>query len=156
MYVDDDMLDQLTEDEWNFNIKDLDQEALDKKSKEEADGVWMDGVGPQVHGRTYEKLLEDCRRGNAAEHYLIEKQGFKNDDRAFKDVFDPSGASVEVKVTTSTWTADKYTIPACNEARSTKDNWRNFSDIVYLFINPKESEDYSLYKILTWDGHKFI
>ena len=62
MYVDDDMLDQLTDDEWNFNIKDLDQEALDKKSKEEADGVWMDGAGPQVHGRTYEKLLEDCKR----------------------------------------------------------------------------------------------
>ena len=140
--------------EWNFNISELDQDALNKKAKEEADGVWMDGKGPQVHGRTYEKLLEDCKRGDAAEHYLIEKQGFTNDDRPFKDVFDPSGASVEVKVTTSTWTADKYTIPACNEAR--KLAYRNFSDIVYLFINPKGTEDYSLYKILTWDGHKFI
>lgn len=140
--------------EWNFNISELDQEALDKKAKEEADGVWMDGNGPQVHGRTYKKLLEDCKRGDAAEHYLIEKQGFTNDDRPFKDVFDPSGASVEVKVTTSTWTADKFTIPACNKAR--KLTYRNFSDIVYLFINPKESDDYSLYKILTWDGHKFL
>ena len=96
--------------EWNFNISELDQDALNKKAKEEADGVWMDGKGPQVHGRTYEKLLEDCKRGDAAEHYLIEKQGFTNDDRPFKDVFDPSGASVEVKVTTSTWTADKYTL----------------------------------------------
>ena len=86
----------------------------------------------------------------------LKKQGFTNDERKFKDVFDPSGASVEVKVTTSTWTADKFTIPACNEARGQKNNWRNFSDIVYLFINPKESDDYSLYKILTWDGHKFL
>ena len=140
--------------EWNFNISELDQEALEKKAKEEADGVWMDGEGPQVHGRTYKKLLEDCRRGNAAEHYLIEKQGFENDERPFKDVFDPSGISVEVKVTTSTWTADKFTIPRCNEDR--KQAWRKFSDIVYLFINPKESEDYSLYKILTWNGRKFI
>ena len=154
MYVDDDMLDQLTDDEWRFNINDLDQEALETKAKEEADGVWCDGKGPQVKGRTYEKLLADCKRGNAAERYLIEKQGFTNDPRPFKDVFDPNDVSIEVKVTTSDWVADKYTIPKCNADR--KMAWLKFSDIVYLFINPKDTEDYYLHKILTWDGHKFL
>ena len=140
--------------EWKFNINDLDQEALEAKAIEEADGVWWDGKGSQVKGRSYEQLLADCKRGNAAERYLIEKQGFTNDPRPFKDVFDPSNVSVEVKVTTSDWVAEKYTIPKCNADRRMA--WRKFSDIVYLFINPKDTEEYYLHKILTWDGYKFL
>ena len=140
--------------EWKFNINDLDQEALEAKAIEEADGVWCDGKGSQVKGRSYEQLLADCKRGSAAERYVREKQGFTNDPRPFKDVFDPSNVSVEVKVTTSDWVAEKYTIPKCNADRRMA--WRKFSDIVYLFINPKDTEEYYLHKILTWDGYKFL
>ena len=102
MYVDDDMLDQLTDDNnWSFTLKDLDLDKLEKETILLVDQIWNDGKGSRINGRSKEQIYDDTYRGLAAEHYLIEHQGFTNNPEHCQDVLDPDGNRIEVKVTVS-------------------------------------------------------
>ena len=135
-----------------FNAQDLDQNAITERSKAEALLI-QSGTVASHRNRSLEELTETCKYGHAAEQFLIEKLGFTDDKRRYKDLFDTDGNSVEVKVTTKPSNV-YYVIKRLNEYRPVL--WRNISDIVYVFINDRTNTEYVLEGIYRWNGKQFI
>lgn len=52
-------------------------------------------------GRTYEQVLESTIMGHKLEQYLLDNNGFTDDERKYMDLLSPSGASVDCKVVTN-------------------------------------------------------
>jgi len=91
--------------------------------------------------------------GQAAEVYLIQYHGFSDDDRIYKDVLDPNGKDVEVKVTE----CEEYVpfvLSRCNKAA--KDKWRQYPKKLYIFIGDRQTLDYHLYGTYSYNGTNFI
>jgi hypothetical protein len=134
----------------NFNAKTLNSNALLSRARGEAEQIY---AKPSTRGgRTLNKIVETCLYGQAAEQYLLEIHAFKDDNRPYKDLFDHDDNSVEIKVTEGDYYVP-YVLKRANESRSQP--WRNFSDILYVFIGDKVSTEYSLYGIYEWNGKQF-
>jgi len=134
-----------------FNKKDVNYSNLMAKCKVEADGIYNK---PNLRrGRTHSEILSTSMYGVAAERYLIEHCGYSADDRQYKDVIDPDGECVEVKVT-KTVNFVPYVLKHANDAAS--EAWRGYPSILYIFIGDKATGDYYLYSKYQHDGTQFI
>ena len=102
-------------DEWRQRAKNEAEKIFNKESTR--------------RGRTFEEIYEVCEYSHAAEQYLIET-GWTDDEREYKDLFDPYFDSVEIKVT-------------------------GHPDIVYIFINNKVDKEYHHEGVYKWNGHRF-
>ena len=82
---------------WEFNVKDLDQDAFVARAKAEAQLIYNK---PSTRkGRTLEKIIQTVLIGHAPEYYLIQFKHFKDDPRDYKDVIEPEGDPAEQKAT---------------------------------------------------------
>ena len=134
-----------------FNAAELNASMLLARAKEESEQMFS--KESTRRGRSLQKIIETALYGHAAELYLIEKCQFKDDPRKYKDVFDPEGNSVEVKVTEGDYYVP-YVLDRANKAKA--ETWRGFPDILYVFIGDKVTVDYSLYGIYKWCENKFV
>jgi len=134
----------------SFNIDDI-------KSKSEWSNRAM-AEAKQIHskkstarGRTLNQIYEACLYGHAPEQYLLET-GWEDDERPYKDLLDPMLDPVEIKTTEHSGNIP-YVLDRCKEAKL--EVWRNYPDIVYVFINDKKSKEYIHEGIYVWNGNKF-
>jgi len=134
-----------------FNAADLDQDHYIRRAKEEASQIYS--KDSTRRSRQYVDILQTTLYGHAPEVYLIDKCGFTDDGRPYKDVIDTEGNPVEVKVTKG----DYYVPYVLDRATKAKlETWRGFPDILYVFIGNKVTADYSLYGIYKWSENKFV
>lgn len=130
---------------------DLDQEVLYQRAYAEALQIYSRET---TRGdRTPDAICAQAMYGQAAEVYLMQHRNFTDDVRPFKDVFNPNGEAVEVKVTEGNYYVP-FVLNRCNEAA--RQSWRQYPAIVYIFIGNKSSLDYNLYGIYHWNGKIFI
>ena len=107
--------------------RDLNEKKLIAKRNAESDAIY---AKPSTrNGRTLAEVRQSSLYGLAAEQFLIEKCGFNDDPREFKDVFSPSGVSIEVKVTSAKNVGRK--LSECDIEHQKP--WRNFSDWLFIF-----------------------
>ena len=133
-----------------FNaIVDIDRITLKERSFAEAKLIYSKESTRK--GRSLEKIVETCMYGHAAELYLM-GQGFADDPAPFRDIIDPEGNPVEVKVTEG-----EYYVPYVLERANTaaRDAWRKYPKHLYVFIGDKNTLDYHLHGIYLWNGEKF-
>ena len=126
-----------------FKASDLNLKFLKERAKAEAEEIYYNGSEASVKGRTLMQIFESSLYGQAAEVYLIEKQGFTDNPKKYKDLFNPEGEEVEVKVTSRSKVKDKL-------IECTENKWR-IADILYIFIGNFRTGEYSLYGIYKWD-----
>jgi diphthamide synthase subunit DPH2 len=134
-----------------FNIKDIDHEFLKKRAYEEARLIFL--KESTRRNRTLEDIAAATMYGHAPEVYLIQHQGYKDDVRPYKDVFDTSGKEVEIKVTEIEEYVP-YVLERCNTASAEK--FRKYAKKLYIFIGNKKTLDYHLYGMYSYNGTKFI
>jgi len=133
-----------------FNAKELHKEFYLSRGRREATEI--SSKDSTRRDRTFENVLETTLYGHAAEVYLIQECGYTDDDRKYKDVIDPEGNSVEIKVTEG----DYYVPHVLERAEKAKlETWRGYPDILYVFIGNKKTAEYSLHGKYYWDGQKF-
>ena len=140
---------------WQFELKDLDLDKLEKETILLVDQIWDDGKGSRINGRSKEQIYNDTYRGLAAEHYLIEYQGFTNNPEHCQDVLDPNGNRIEVKVTVSEKTMKSSTIPRLNNLKK----WypKTYQDIAYVFFNNHHRDNnYVFGNVLVWNGKTYM
>ena len=70
----------------NFNASQLDKDFYLTRAKSEANEIFSNESTRR--GRSFQNILETTLYGHAAEVYLIQECGFKDDERKYKDVFD--------------------------------------------------------------------
>lgn len=134
-----------------FNVRDIDHDLLKKRARAEARAIFLKESTRK--NRTEEEIIATVMYGHAAEVYLIQYQGFKDDERPYKDVFDPNGKDVEVKVTESEQFVP-YVVGRCNN--DAKDKWRKYPKKLYVFIGDRHTLDYHLYSTYSYNGTEFI
>ena len=86
---------------------------------------------------------------------LIERCGYTNDARKYKDVFNPDGVSVEVKTVGDHRDPYEYTKDMLNELRTRKTVWEvDISDYVIFFKRNDEAGTYTVDGMYVWNGQK--
>ena len=98
-----------------FNVRDLDATVLKERAEAEATEIYSKDSTRK--GRTLEEITLATMYGHAAEVWLLQN-GFKDDTRKYKDLFEPDGTPIEVKVTQT----DRYipdVLNRCREAKAT-------------------------------------
>jgi|GEM_PF-2678076 hypothetical protein len=131
----------------DFNIRDIDPELLRSRAIAEGNKIYQ---GSTRGNRDLQEVLTTCMHGQAAEIFLM-NQGFIDDDREYKDLFEPirlGGNSIEVKVTSF----ENY-IPFVLKRCAYKIQYKNINHPkrVYLFINDKKSPTYFFNGIYDWN-----
>jgi hypothetical protein len=136
-----------------FNAADLDHTYYIKRAREETKEIYSKETSRK--NRTFVEIFETTLYGHAPEVYLIEKCGFTDDKRKYKDVIHPDGSSVEIKVTEGDYYVP-YVLERANEAA--KESWRNYSETLYVFIGDKTTGDYTLHGSYRWEKttEKFV
>jgi len=104
-----------------------------------------------ARNRSLNEIYEACLYGHAPEQYLIES-GWEDDTRKYKDVIDPIGDLNEIKVTEHIGNVP-YVLARCQAAKL--ETWREYPDIVYIFINDRKSKEYTHEGIYLWNGKKY-
>ena len=130
-----------------FNLDDINPIRLHERAVNEAKKI-ASNISFKRSGRSWEDLLRQTRRGHAAEVYLIDILGWDDDEREYKDVIDPDGYPVEIKVT-----GNKANIPIMLENFTrfkTYEDWKNWPDHLIIFINPEDSSEYEYYARYQW------
>jgi len=132
-----------------FNVKkDIDVMLLKDRAFKEASQIFS--KESTRRGRTLEEIREVSLYGQASELWLL-KNGFDDDEREYKDLF-LKNIPIEVK-TVGYPKAVKYELNRCNDRK--KETWRNFPNIVYMFIGNRKTLDYYLEGIYEWNGEEF-
>ena len=127
-------------------------EYLNARAMKEAKAIYSKPSTRQ--GRSLEQIYFVTRFSHVAEHYLIDCQGFTDDTRPFKDVFDTKGVAVEVKAT-SYESAVPNIIAKANAYM--QEAWRDYPKVLYIFIASKTKlAEYTLYGIYKWNGKTFV
>lgn len=125
-----------------FKADDLNLKFLKARAKAEAEEIY-NGSEASRRGRTLMQIFESSLYGQAAEVYLMEKHGFTDNPQRYKDVFNPEGKEVEVKVTS---------IPKVkNKLIECRDNKWRIADILYIFIGDFRTGEYHLHGIYHWN-----
>jgi len=133
-----------------FNaIIDIDREKLKLRALDEARLIYAKDSTRK--NRSLEEILQTCMYGHAAEIYLMEC-GFTDDPRPYKDLLEKDGTPIEVKVTEG-----KYYVPfvLARAERAAREEWRDYPNKLYVFIADRNTLDYELYGIYTWNGENF-
>ena len=134
-----------------FNASQLDNDFYLDRAKAEANEIFLNES--TLRGRSFQNILETTLYGHAAEVYLIQECGFKDDGRKYKDVIDTDGSSVEIKVTEG----DYYVPYVLERAEKAKlQVWREYPDILYVFIGNKKTADYELNGVYKWNSKRFV
>jgi len=131
----------------SFNINEINPIQLHDRALNEAKKI-ANNTSFKMSGRTFEDLIKQTRRGHAAEIYLIDILGWKDDERDYKDVIDPDGLPVEVKVT-----GKASNIPIMLERFTEikqKQAWMDWPDHLIIFINAEDSIHYSYHCRYEW------
>lgn len=134
-----------------FNSKDLNQEAWAQRARAEA--VLIHKKDSTGRGRSFEEVYETTKYGHAAEMYLIENFGFTDDPEMYRDVRSPSGAQVEVKVTSKKEYV-RYVLRDANKAARL--SWRNYPSKLLIFISPFEDTIYTFHGYYKFNGKEFV
>lgn len=134
-----------------FNASQLDNDFYLDRAKAEANEIFS--KDSTRRGRSFQNILETTLYGHAAEAYLIQECGYQDDTRKYKDVIDTEGASVEIKVTEGDYYVP-YVLERAEKAKSQV--WREYPDILYVFIGNKKSADYKLNGVYKWNSKKFV
>jgi hypothetical protein len=132
---------------------DIDPIVLRDRSLEESKQIHS--TESTRRGRTLEEIMVSSMYGLAAEVYLMQ-EGYVDDDRPYKDLFEPVSmgtSSIEVKVTAGTYYVP-YVIKRAEQCA--KEAWRNYPNKLYIFIGDKETLNYYLEGIYTYDGLHFV
>ena len=133
-----------------FNVKkDIDIQLLKDRAFKEAASIFS--KESTRRGRTLKQIREVQLYGQASELWLL-KNGFEDDKREYKDVL-RNNVPIEVK-TVGYPKAVKYELDRCNDCR--KEAWRNYPNIVYMFIGNRKTLDYYLEGIYEWNGKEFV
>jgi hypothetical protein len=134
-----------------FNARELDQDLYVRRAKEEASQIY---AKPDTRrGRSFVNILQTTLYGHAPEVYLIDRCGFTDDERPYKDVIDTDGNYVEVKATKGDYYVP-YVLKRANEAKQI--TWKKYPDILYIFIGDKKTADYELEGVYKWNGTQFV
>jgi len=80
-----------------FDVSDI-QDKSEWKERAMTEAKAIHGKPSTARGRTLNEIYETCLYGHAPEQYLIET-GWIDDERPYKDLIDPQGDNVEIKVT---------------------------------------------------------
>lgn len=134
----------------SFSIDDI-QDKGEWSERASYEATQIHSKPSTARGRTFNQIYEACLYGHAAEQYLIET-GWEDDERKFKDVIDPQGDPVEIKVTEHLGNVP-FVLARCRTAKL--ETWRNYPDIVYIFINDRKSKEYIHEGVYVWNGKKF-
>jgi len=136
-----------------FNASDLDYTYYIERAKKETEEIFS--KESTRRNRTFVEILQTTLYGHAPEVYLIEKCGFTDDERKYKDVIHPNGSHVEVKVTEGDYYVP-YVLKRANAAA--KELWRDYPKILYVFIGDKMTGDYTFHGSYHWDKNikKFV
>jgi hypothetical protein len=132
-----------------FNASQLDSDFYLARAKAEAAEIFSK-TSTRLK-RSFNQILETTLYGHAPEVFLIKEMGFTDDTRKYKDVIDAENSFVEVKVTEGDYYVP-YVLKRANRAR--QDAWREYPDILYIFIGDKVTADYSLHGIYYWNKNK--
>lgn len=136
----------------NFDLNEIDPITLHERAASEAKKI-ATNTSFKMSGRTYEDLITQCRKGHAAELYLIDILGWKDDIREYKDVIDPDGYPVEIKVT-----GRPENIPTMlKRFTDIKKNqtWMGWPDSLIIFINPIDTNKYEFYNRYEWKKNEW-
>lgn len=101
--------------------------------------------------RTDKEVYYDTYNGLAAERYMIEVHGYKNDERKYKDLWSPCATSVEVKTAASIETLESQ-IASLKERKG----WptADISDYVVCFF--RKNKSYTCHSLWQWNGKDYI
>ena len=134
-----------------FNVNILDLDRLKHRAFTEAQLIFDKNTPGD--NRSLLEVRRDCIVGQAAELYLIDFCGFRNDPRPFKDVFDIEETPVEVKVTKKL----KDVFHVLRRANACAlELWRKYPKVLYIFVVNGYNGDYELNGIYNWNGKEFI
>lgn len=133
-----------------FYRKDLDGVVLSQKAYDESTEIYS--KPSTARGRSLEEIFKVSLYGLSAEQYLIEKCGFKDDARKYKDVISPCGNPVEVKVTKGQYYVYHVLKRCCEDKLET---WRNYPDWIFIYTNNKVNDHYVLHNTYKWNGKRF-
>ena len=133
-----------------FDVSDI-QDKSEWKERAMTEAKAIHSKPSTARDRTLNEIYETCLYGHAPEQYLIET-GWMDDERPYKDLIDPQGDEVEIKVTEKEEFVP-YVLARCQTAKL--ETWRNYPDIVYIFINNKQETEYVHEGTYLWNGNKF-
>tara|TARA_R110002073_G_scaffold32742_8_gene98923 strand:+ start:4979 stop:5494 length:516 start_codon:yes stop_codon:yes gene_type:complete len=133
-----------------FNIKDLNKKQLVEKSNKESDAIYSKESTRK--GRTIEAIRMSNLYGLASEQFLIEKCGFNDDPRAYKDVISPQGHSVEIKTTSAKGVAKM--LNTCDYWK-VSEPWRQLPAWLMIFESEWLSGEYKLQGTYEWNGQSY-
>ena len=131
-----------------FDVADI-QDKSEWKERAMTEAKAIHSKPSTARDRTLNEIYETCLYGHAPEQYLIET-GWMDDERPYKDLIDPQGDSVEIKVTQKEEFVP-YVLARCQTAKL--ETWRNYPDIVYIFINNKQETEYVHEGTYLWDAY---
>ena len=134
-----------------FKRSDLDQEFLYTRAYAEAEKIFAKETTRR--GRSVDEIVTTCMYGHAAEVYLM-SLGYIDDTRPYKDLFEPDNTSIEVKVTEHIGNVS-YVLDRCKKC-ILEEKWRKHPTRVYVWINDKKSDEYTLHGIYDWNGRGWI
>jgi len=133
-----------------FNAaKDIDPVLLKQRAREEA--IQIHSKPSTRRNRSLAQIVEACMFGHATELWLI-KNGFKDDTRKYKDLF-LNDTPVEVK-TVGYPNAVEFQLERCRKDKLQV--FRQYPDIVYMYIGNRKTLDYYLEGIYEWNGNKYV
>ena len=128
-----------------FNVKkDINIQLLKDRAFKEAASIFSKETTRK--NRTLKQIREVQLYGQASEIWLL-KNGFEDDEREYKDVL-RNGVPIEVK-TVGYLNGVEGQLKRCKEAK--KQLWREYPDIIYLFIGNRKTLDYYLEGIYEWN-----
>jgi hypothetical protein len=136
----------------NFNLNEINPIELHDRATNEAKKI-ATNTSFKMSGRTYEDLIRQTRKGHAAELYLIDILGWEDDERDYKDVIDPDGLPVEVKVT-SKETNIPFMIERFTDIKVNQ-KWMEWPDHLIIFINPDDSNEYLYHGRYEWKKNEW-
>ena len=112
----------------SFNINDI-QLVSQWRERAMTEAKAIHSKPSTARGRMLDEIYETCLYGHAPEQYLI-----------------------EIK-TTEKMAFVPYVLSRCQTDKL--DTWRNYPDIVYIFINNKKETEYVHEGTYLWNGNKF-
>lgn len=134
-----------------FNAHDVDFKFLSERALKESEKIYSK-ESPR-DGRNFMTILKTSIYGHVPEVYLIEKHGFSDDLREYRDVIDPNGIPVEIKATEGEYYVP-YVLGRASKAKMNRK--KDYPNILYIFIGNKKTLDYKLQGIYEWGKTKFV
>ena len=138
-----------------FNREDYRTEAFEKRVKAEA--KLIHGKESTRNGRELEEVENDVRVGHFAEWFLLQHEGWQDNEETFNDVIDPDGNWIEVKVTKIPQYVPSV-VQRLNERHRTLIKWEKPTpDAAVIFINDHENDSphYRLHSYYVWNGFNY-